>query len=121
MNVLVVDDSTIMQKKISRIFNEHPEVQKVTTAGNGTQAIECFRSGAPHIVTLDITMPEMDGLSCLRWMMAENPDCIIFIITALNDVETGLRALKLGARGYIKKPFKSSDLLGEIQRLVVPA
>lgn len=118
--MLVVDDSTIIRKKITQVLRQNPEIQEIATAGNGTQALECFATLCPDIVTLDITMPEMDGLSCLRIMMDQNPECMVLIISALNDVETGLKALKLGAKGYINKPFRNGELLREISRMGNP-
>lgn len=70
MKLMIVDDSSIMRKAIEKYLSG-TDIEIVGTAGDGKQAIELFKTTLPDVVTLDITMPEMDGLECLR-RIAEN-------------------------------------------------
>lgn len=90
----------------------------VGTAGDGEQALEIFKQYTPDIVTMDITMPKMDGLVCLEKIMGINPDCRVLVISALKDPSTGLKALKLGAKGFLPKPFTQNQLQEEFEALL---
>ncbi len=117
MKVLIVDDSRIVQRAISSVF-AGLEIDHITCAPDGTAALEQFARTEPDLVTLDITMPGMDGLACLERMMHLRPEVHVLVISALNDRATGLRALKLGARGFVSKPFSNEELAGEIHRIL---
>ena len=62
-------------------------------------------------MTLDLTMPEMDGIACLEKIMQMNPNISVLVISALDDKPTAIKALKLGARGFIRKPFTDEQLI----------
>lgn len=72
----------------------------------------------PDVVTLDITMPEMDGIECLTNIMESWPDTKVMIITALSDKLTGLKALDIGARGFLYKPVNGKDLKKAFDKLL---
>lgn len=115
--VMIVDDSMIMRHMIKKyISGENVEI--VGTAENGRIALDLFKQTNPDIVTLDITMPEMDGLTLLETMMNMNKNVKVMVITALSDKTTGLKAMKMGATSYITKPF-SEKALKEIMNRVV--
>jgi two-component system chemotaxis response regulator CheY len=107
--LLVVDDSLIMRKAIIK-YLENFHVEVVGTANNGDKALDLFQQYAPDVVTLDITMPGLDGLNVLEEMLRLNKSAKIIVITALSDKETGLRAINLGARAYLSKPFSQKKL-----------
>ena len=86
------------------------EAEIVGEAGDGLQALELFKSKKPDIVTMDITMPEMDGLSSMVEMLKVNPEARIVVITALADRATALDAMDKGAAGFVAKPFTSESL-----------
>lgn len=113
MKLLIVDDSNIMRKAIEKYLNEFG-LQCVGTAGDGESAIELFREHLPEVVTLDITMPKMDGLSCLDEIMKIKPDTRVIVISALKDPATGILAIKKGAKGFLSKPFSPEDLCEEM-------
>jgi two-component system chemotaxis response regulator CheB len=102
--VLVVDDSALMRKLLRRFLDEHGGFE-VLTARNGVDALEQIRRHEPDVVTLDINMPEMDGLTCLEHIMAEAPRPVVMVssLTARGAVVT-LEALELGAVDYVAKP-----------------
>ena len=117
MKLLVVDDSNIIRMAITRYLSPL-NLELIGTAANGVEALDLFREHSPDIVTMDITMPEMDGLECLTEMIRLKPDTKILMVTALKDTHTGIKALKLGAKGYLPKPFKSAQLIEEIEAIL---
>ncbi|MEW9697702.1 chemotaxis response regulator protein-glutamate methylesterase [Paenibacillus sp. SI8] len=110
-NILVVDDSVFMRKIISDLISEHPQFAIVGTAKNGKEAIEQVKLLRPDAVTMDIEMPEMNGLDALQRIMAELPTPIIMLssLTQEGASET-IRALELGAVDFIRKPSGSISL-----------
>ena len=104
MKILIVDDSLIVRKTILNYLKGF-DVEIVGTSIDGYNALEIFKQHKPDIVTLDITLPGIDGLDVLDEMMKINPNAKVIVITALKDKATGLKAIRLGAKGYIVKPF----------------
>lgn len=117
MKLMVVDDSNVMRRKITRAV-ECVGVFDVVTASNGVEAIEVFKREAPKVVTMDITMPEMNGIECVKNLVKLNPDVLILVISALSDRTITLEALSSGAKGYIKKPFNDDELNDQIRKLL---
>jgi two-component system chemotaxis response regulator CheY len=113
MKLLIVDDSNIMRKAIEKYLHEFG-LECIGTAGDGETALEMFREHLPDVVTLDITMPKMDGLSCLDEIMRIKHDTKVIIISALKDPATGILAIKKGASGFLPKPFTAEDLCAEM-------
>lgn len=115
--LMIVDDSTIIRKVIEKnlaIFN----VDLVAMAADGKEALDKFKETSPDIVTLDITMPEMDGLTVLEEMIRVNPKVKVMVVTALSDKATGLKAIKLGAKSFVGKPFTEEKLKESFQNLL---
>ncbi|MGF9711568.1 protein-glutamate methylesterase/protein-glutamine glutaminase [Paenibacillus naphthalenovorans] len=110
-DVLVVDDSVFMRKIISDFIGEDPELRVVGTARNGREAIEMVKKLNPNAVTMDIEMPEMNGLDALRTIMREHPVPVIMLssLTQAGAMET-IRALDLGAFDFVGKPSGSISL-----------
>lgn len=109
MNLLIVDDSMVMRDTIGQSLSDY-NVNIMGTASNGKDAIQFVEQNAPDIVTLDITMPEMDGLDCLDQIMKVRPETQVIIITALADKLTGLQAIEKGAVGFLLKPIDPQEL-----------
>jgi two-component system, chemotaxis family, chemotaxis protein CheY len=112
MKILIVDDSNIIRNRVARVMElarlSHFKV--VGAAGDGVEAIKMFNQTAPDIVTMDLTMPEMDGVACTAALVDLNPDIKILIVSALNDKATAINALKNGAQGFLYKPFTDDEL-----------
>ena len=102
--LLIVDDSIVVRKSIVKFLEEY-DLKVVGTASNGSAALEMFKKFHPDFVTLDITMPGLDGFYVLDEMVKLNQACQIIVITALADKATGLRAIKSGAKSVLTKPF----------------
>ena len=115
--LLIVDDSLVVRKAISK-FLENYNVKIIGTATDGNSALEMFKKHRPEIVTLDITMPGLDGFDVLDEMIRLDKDVQVVVITALADKATGLKALRLGAKSYITKPFGPQKLKDAFERLI---
>jgi len=106
---MIVDDSNIIRNKIARAMDTYG-LEIVGMASNGKMAIEIFVETRPQIVTMDLTMPEMDGIGCIRAIHALDPAVRILVVSALADKATAIQALKEGAQGFLCKPFTDDDL-----------
>jgi two-component system chemotaxis response regulator CheB len=104
--VLVVDDSAFMRGLVTEIVEFRDDFRVVGTAANGVEALERIASLAPDIVTLDIAMPQMDGLAALERIMQEMPRPVIIVSAAdsANFNASAVRALELGAVEFVRKP-----------------
>lgn len=109
MKLMIVDDSNIIRRKIQRC-NALEELNVVGTASNGVEALEVFKRTRPDLVTMDLTMPEMDGIECVERLVALDPNVVILVISALSDKATAIEALKRGANGFLCKPFSEQEL-----------
>ncbi len=107
--LLIVDDSNFMRRSIERGLGAHAFAE-IHTAGNGREAIDQYRRVQPQVVTMDITMPHMDGLSCVDALLKLDPGARILVISALADVSTAVEAVKRGALGFLLKPFSQEEL-----------
>jgi two-component system, chemotaxis family, chemotaxis protein CheY len=109
MKVLIVDDSEIIREAIGT-WIRGSGIEIVGKAVNGKEAVAMFREKKPDVVTLDITMPEMDGLTALAEMLKIDPQAKVIIVSALAARETALKAIKMGAASYLVKPFTQAEL-----------
>ena len=118
--LLIVDDSSTVRRSIERhILSDR--VTKIYQAANGREAMELFERYRPEFVTMDLTMPEMDGLTCISRMMALKPDTRLMVISALGDAETAIEAVERGANEYVVKPFSAEDLNLALANLIAEA
>jgi len=115
LKVLIVDDSPIISRKLTMMV-ELLGYKVVKTAATGTEAIAAYRACRPDVVTMDITMPDMDGIEATRRIMAEFPDAKIVMVTSHGQEKMVLDALKAGARGYVLKPFDGNKVSEAIQK-----
>lgn len=109
LRLLIVDDSNIIRRKIERECDS-AIYDVVGLASNGIEALRQFDQLYPHVVTMDLTMPKMDGIEAVDKMIARNPEVRILVISALSDIATGIEALEKGARGFLCKPFTGRQL-----------
>jgi two-component system chemotaxis response regulator CheY len=112
MRLLIVDDSNMIRSRISRVVQNGglPNVSLVGLARNGAEALRIARATTPDVVTMDLTMPEMDGIECITEMLRILPRTNILVVSALSDKSTAIQALRLGARGFVAKPFSDDEL-----------
>lgn len=115
--MLIVDDSRIIRRKIARSVGA-TELEVVGRASNGLEAVEIFRQARPDLVTMDLTMPEMDGIECVEKLVNLDPSVRILVVSALADKATAIEALKKGANGFLCKPFTDEQLSAALAELM---
>ena len=115
--LMIVDDSNIMRRRIER-SQQFEELELVGTACNGLEAIEMFRKMDPDVVTMDLTMPQMDGIECIENIVKIKPAVRILVISALADKATAVEAMEKGANGFLNKPFTDRQLNEAIAELI---
>ena len=115
MKLLVVDDSNVIRRAITRMVGADFEI---FTANDGLQALAAFDQHKPEAVTMDLTMPHLDGLACIRQMLKREPATRILVISALADQTTAIEAVELGAQGFLLKPITETKLKEEIKELL---
>jgi len=108
--VLVVDDAAFMRKVVSDALASAGH-QIVGEAQTGVEAVVRYQELRPELTTLDITMPEKDGLAALAEIMAIDPSARVLICSALGQESKVIESIKLGARDFVVKPFQSERLL----------
>ena len=117
LKLMIVDDSNIIRSKITRTLSQH-NMEVVATASNGEEAISLFAKTTPDVVTMDLTMPRMDGLECIRALRKLNSNVHILVVSALADKATAIQALKEGAQGFLCKPLSEADLTEAMDELL---
>lgn len=119
IKVLVVDDSRVITKIVTRILEKDPGIQVIDTASNGLEAIEKVQKLKPDVVTLDIEMPVMNGLEALKAIMAQNPLPVIILSTVTrSDANITMEALNMGACDFVTKDFSNALIADKAQELV---
>ena len=124
IRVLIIDDSAYNRETLSQLLAGHRDLQVVGTARDGLEAIRMIRQHEPHVLTLDLEMPGMDGLSLLRWVMAEQP-LPVLVVTSRESNYSLFEALELGALDFVLKPGRVSpdlpsigdDLIAKIRQI----
>jgi two-component system chemotaxis response regulator CheY len=115
--VLVVDDAVFMRKVVSDALAKGGH-EVIGEAANGLEAVEQFQSLKPEVMTLDITMPEKDGLSALKEIIAMDPQARVVMCSALGQESKVLEAIKAGAKDFVVKPFQPDRVLSAIEKAV---
>jgi two-component system chemotaxis response regulator CheY len=117
LKLLIVDDSNIMRRRIER-SQQIDRLEVVGLASDGLEAIELFRRTDPDVVTMDITMPSMDGIECVARLVQMKPDVLILVVSALADKATAVEAMERGANGFLNKPFTDRQLNDALEELI---
>ena len=116
--ILIVDDSQEMREKLSRIVGEMQDVTVVGTAANGMTALDMIARLNPDVVLLDVIMPQLDGFGVIEYLAEHGSMPEIIVISALTQENFVLRALNLGARYYIAKPFESENIKSRVRDVI---
>jgi two-component system chemotaxis response regulator CheY len=111
--VLVVDDAAFMRKMLSDVLAKGGH-EVVGEAGNGEEAVQRFQELRPDIMTLDITMPEKDGIAALKEILALEPAARVVMCSALGQESKVLESIKAGAKDFVVKPFQPARVLDAI-------
>jgi two-component system, chemotaxis family, chemotaxis protein CheY len=115
--LMVVDDSNVIRRRIERA-QDLPGIEFVGAARNGREALDLHQKLRPTIVTMDLTMPEMDGSDCVAQLVERDPLIRILVISALADKLTAIDAIEKGACGFLCKPFTDRQLNDALCKLI---
>jgi two-component system chemotaxis response regulator CheB len=114
LNVLIVDDSSFIQRVLKEIINDHPQLNVIGIASNGSEAVEKVKSLKPDLVTMDYEMPMMDGVTAVRIIMAENPLPILMLSSmTFSGAKITIDALEAGAADFMTKNFGEISAKGK--------
>ena len=117
MKLLIVDDSMLMRKIVERALAEK-NFTIVGSAGDGEEGLSIFKETLPDLVTLDITMPKMDGMAALIEMLKVKSDAKILMVTSHADNAIALEAMEKGAAGIIVKPFTAEQVVEKVNEIL---
>lgn len=112
--VLIVDDGSFMRTLIKGILTKHC-YDVIGEAEDGLQGVEKYEELGPDLVTMDITMPHMDGIEALRNIMEIDPDASVIMISAMGQEVYIKEAIRLGAKSFVVKPFDEATLLSVLE------
>ena len=113
--VLIVDDAAFMRLNLKNILKDEYEI--AGEAENGKEAVELYQELEPDIVTMDITMPVMDGLEAIKAIQDIDPDAQIVVCSAMGQQKIVIQAIEMGAKDFIVKPFKKDRVMESLQKL----
>ena len=116
-NVLVVDDAAFMRLSLKQILEKNGHTM-IAEAANGKEAIIKYAETKPDVTILDITMPEMNGLDALAHIKEQDPSAKVIICSALGQQEQLARAIQLGAKDFIVKPFETDRLVAALNQVL---
>jgi two-component system chemotaxis response regulator CheY len=116
LKILIVEDSKITAKKLASIFSELGH-EVVGTVNNGIEAVSNYEEYHPDLVTMDITMPGMDGIEATKRILDIDPDAVIIIVTSHGQENTIMDAIEDGALGYVLKPFNKEKIREQLEVL----
>jgi two-component system chemotaxis response regulator CheY len=113
--VLIVDDAAFMRMMIKDILEKNG-FQVVGEASNGIKAVELYKKEKPDVVTMDITMPDMDGIEAVKQIKATDPNAKVIMCSAMGQQSMVMDAIRAGARDFIVKPFQADRVLEAIRK-----
>ena len=114
--ILVVDDAAFMRMRCKKLLSQSGF--DVIEAATGAQAVEAYKEGRPDVVLLDITMPDMDGLTALKELKKLDPEAKIAMVSAMGQQSVVMEALKCGARDFLVKPFDPDRVLATVRKML---
>lgn len=115
--ILIVDDAVFMRMKLKDIL-EKAGFEVVGEAQNGAEAIEIYKAERPDLVTMDITMPEVDGVTALKEIKAYDPNARIIMCSAMGQQSMVMEAIQSGALDFIVKPFDNERVIQSINKVI---
>ena len=116
--LLIVDDSRIFRNAIEESLASENDIEVVGSVWNGVKAIEFIQSNPPDLVTLDVEMPDMDGLEALKQIQKIDSNAKVAMVTAMGQQSIVMEAIKAGAKDFVVKPFDPNRVLAAIQKMI---
>lgn len=115
--ILIVDDTALMRAMLKEVL-ESGGNEVIAEASNGQEAVNLYRRLKPDLVTMDITMPDMDGISALAKIKKFDPQAKVIMCSSLGFKEIVISSIQAGAKDFMVKPFQRNHLLHAIDRLI---
>lgn len=115
---VVTDDAMFMRTLLRKMLEQNDEFEVLGEAANGFEAIEAAKKFKPDVMTLDITMPEMDGIHAVPEILKISPSTRIIMVTAMGQQSMVIEAIKLGAKDFVIKPFEKSRVYQAIRNVL---
>ena len=115
--VLIVDDAVVMRMMIKGILSKNG-FEVGGEAQNGVEAVEKYKQLQPDLVTMDMVMPEMDGITAVKQIVASDPNAKIIMCTSMGQQALVVEAIQAGAKSFITKPFQPPKILETIQKVL---
>ena len=120
LRLMIVDDSNIIRRRIER-SQQIARLEVVGAASNGREAVDLFRRTKPDVVTMELTMPELEGVECAQESLTTHSKVLILVVSALADKATAVDAIEKGANGFLCKPFTDRQLNDALEELLSEA
>jgi two-component system chemotaxis response regulator CheY len=118
--VLIVDDALFMRSMIKDILVNAGDFEVAGEASNGREAVQRYEEIKPSLVTMDIVMPEMDGIEATKEIMQRDPKAVVVMCSALGQEALVIESLAAGAKDFIVKPFSAERVLKVIRSILTP-
>ena len=114
--ILIVDDSRTSRKMLRNILESNGH-EIIDEAGNGQEGVQKFQALKPDVVTLDITMPVVDGVEALKMIKALDPESKVVMVTAAGQKNKMIECIKAGANEFLTKPFEQQEIVDVINKM----
>ncbi|OJV65659.1 MAG: DNA-binding response regulator [Clostridiales bacterium 38-18] len=118
IKVMIADDHALIREGIKKLLELEENFEIVALAGDGEQAITSIKETSPDVVLLDINMPVMNGIDCLKQIKQDYPEIKVIMLTIHEDAEYLIETINIGAEGYVLKDADVSSLVKAIQKVV---
>lgn len=115
---VITDDAIFMRTLLRKIIEQSEDYEVLGEASNGLEAIEAAKKYQPGILTLDITMPEMDGIQAVKGILEVSPKTRIIMVSAMGQQSMVIEAIKQGAKDFVVKPFDKSRVYQSIKNVL---
>ncbi|SFP74925.1 response regulator [Salibacterium halotolerans] len=116
-SVLIVDDASFMRMMIKDILTKN-DFDIAGEAANGQEAVDLFNETQPDLVTMDITMPEKDGIAALKEILQQHPGAKVIMCSAMGQQSMVIDAIQAGAKDFIVKPFQADRVMDAVQKVM---
>lgn len=114
--IIIVDDAPIIRLMIKDVLTECGGYSVIAECSNGREAVQKYRELRPDLITMDIVMPEMDGIQALEEILKLDPSAKVVMVTAIDQRDALMKAIRLGATDYIVKPFEADRVMAAVRR-----
>ena len=117
LRIVIVDDHAVVRRGVRSLLESHPGWKVTAEAATGREAVEIVRRLQPHVVVMDLSLPELNGLDATRQIVKESPDVEVLVLTMHHSEQLARDVLQAGARGYLLKSDADQSLLSAVESL----